>query len=313
MAQLVKLQDYTSRYEWNMYHYPSHFYRLKRSQWDHIYRAWTRNDYELPQEFEGEESSPPLFSKMKALFGKRSDEEEWTLSDRDEEERATLPIRYDLVTSEEELKQQFLDQLFLVQLKWASSTLTDQSDLDPKFQYDPILRYLLQRFPDTMLTLYHPIFLLNGKAATEAEIILVTPTGVWVVTVIEGEDDAVWVGGSDNFWVKRYRDDEKKILNPLLSARRTGTIVSKMMKERAVKLPLHQIVLCRNGYIDIPQAVYGVEMVDKRTYAKWFHQMRNERTSFKSEQLRIAKVLVEHCQTVSVIRSNPVENRFDGE
>ena len=34
MGQLIKLQNYTSRYEQNIFHYPSRFVMLKKQQWD---------------------------------------------------------------------------------------------------------------------------------------------------------------------------------------------------------------------------------------------------------------------------------------
>ena len=34
MGQLIKLQDYISRYELDIYKYPARFIRLKRKQWE---------------------------------------------------------------------------------------------------------------------------------------------------------------------------------------------------------------------------------------------------------------------------------------
>ncbi|NLY79377.1 MAG: NERD domain-containing protein, partial [Lysinibacillus sp.] len=36
MAQLVKLQDYISRYEIDLTRYPTQYVRLKRTQWDKV-------------------------------------------------------------------------------------------------------------------------------------------------------------------------------------------------------------------------------------------------------------------------------------
>lgn len=40
MAQLVKLQDYISRYQIDLARYPTQFVRLKKSQWERIKRQW---------------------------------------------------------------------------------------------------------------------------------------------------------------------------------------------------------------------------------------------------------------------------------
>ena len=45
MGQLIKLQDYTSRYEQNIYHYPARFVTLKNQQWEKVQRNW-ENPYD---------------------------------------------------------------------------------------------------------------------------------------------------------------------------------------------------------------------------------------------------------------------------
>ena len=40
MAQLVKLQDYISRYQIDLARYPTQFVRLKKNQWGRIKRQW---------------------------------------------------------------------------------------------------------------------------------------------------------------------------------------------------------------------------------------------------------------------------------
>ncbi len=40
MAQLVKLQDYISRYQIDLARYPTQFVRLKKSQWERVKRQW---------------------------------------------------------------------------------------------------------------------------------------------------------------------------------------------------------------------------------------------------------------------------------
>ena len=40
MAQLVKLQDYVSRYQKDLKRYPTQFVRLKKIQWDRMKEEW---------------------------------------------------------------------------------------------------------------------------------------------------------------------------------------------------------------------------------------------------------------------------------
>ncbi len=46
MAQLIKLQDYVSRYEQDIYRYPSQFIKLKKQQWDKLKAAYLSGEIE---------------------------------------------------------------------------------------------------------------------------------------------------------------------------------------------------------------------------------------------------------------------------
>jgi hypothetical protein len=79
MAQLIKMQDYISRYEQDIYRYPTQFARLKKQQWDKLKAAYnageldrlysehteseTQVKFDLPQE-----DSKRLFKKVKGIF-----------------------------------------------------------------------------------------------------------------------------------------------------------------------------------------------------------------------------------------------------
>src|SRR5699024_3182271 len=64
--------------------------------------------------------------------------------------------------TEEQLKRFFLDSIFQFQLNWASATLSQMSFLDRDYYNDLKLKYFLQRFPDTYLFMYHPVFKLKN-------------------------------------------------------------------------------------------------------------------------------------------------------
>ena len=44
MAQLVKLQDYISRYQIDLARYPTQFVRLKKNQWDRVKYQWQKGE-----------------------------------------------------------------------------------------------------------------------------------------------------------------------------------------------------------------------------------------------------------------------------
>jgi hypothetical protein len=316
MGQLIKLQDYISRYETDIYSYPSRFTRLKRQQWEKTRENWETDGMDaanlsfsslLPDD-EEEKEKRPFFAKMKNLLRKnKKDEEVWMEESEDiknEEEENPLEFTVDFHVKPktiEDLKKQYLDQLFRFQLKWASTTLFERSNLHPKFFFDERLKFFLQRFPDTYLCMYKPIFLLK-KAPVETEAILLTPSEAWCITFLEEEDLSVYIGSPDRFWEKKRNTKESKILNPLLALNRTEKIIRKIFHMNEIELPIHKLLLSRNGYIDYPSSPFDVKLVDSRNFEEWFQSMRSNKSPLKHMQLKGAQALLQYCQTSSLRR-----------
>ncbi len=316
MGQLIKLQDYVSRYEQNIYLYPSRYVRLKKQQWGKLLSSWESGNQvfeELPAQPAlsdwYEEEKVPLSERAKGFFKFRKKEsetivetEEGTESISAEEDPFQFTPSFSVrPNSEEDLKRHFLDQLFSYQMKWASTTLTEKSFVDKKFFYDERLKYFLQRFPDTFLVLYNPIFLLK-KAPVEVETILISPTDIWCISFLEKEESAVFVGSNERFWLKRNQQKEEKVLNPLISLNRTEKIIKNILQLYEIELPIHKLVLSRNGYIDYPAAPHGINLIERRNYDKWFQSMRLNRSPLKHVQIKAAQALLQYCQTTSIRR-----------
>ncbi|SFB17983.1 hypothetical protein SAMN04488577_1434 [Bacillus sp. cl95] len=318
MGQLIKLQDFISRYEQNIFSYPGRFVRLKVQQWERTKENWETEGIDASNlsisptssPIEEEKQKQPLLGKIMGMLGRNQNEEVElppvvveTGAEGDPDE-SSLQFSANILTKPsnlDELKLQFLEQLFKFQMKWASSTLSEKSFLDSSYYHDENLKFFLQRFPDTFLFLYRPVFLLK-KAPIEAEIIMLTPTEAWCITFIEREDSAVFVGSNDRFWLKRNKNQEQKVLNPLMALNRTEKIVKKIFQLDGIELPIHKLVLSRNGYIDFPNAPLGTEFVEKRNFETWFQRMRLLKSPLKHMQLKGAQSLLRYCQTTSVRR-----------
>lgn len=313
MAQLIKLQDYVSRYEQDVYRYPTQYIRLKKQQWDKLKEAWITDSLEMsPIEWKDtEDKKSSILNKMTKMFKK---EEKSEIKDESDTRTVTslqfAPILSFRPDTEVELKQLFLDQLFSFQLKWASSTIYEKSDAHPKYYYDDKLRTFLRRFPDNCLLLYEPVLLLK-KAPIEMEIIFITPMEVWCITFLEEEKDAVFLGSNDRFWLKRTNKQEKKLLNPMISLNRMSKIVGQIFSYYNVDLPIKKAIISRNGYIDFMEKPYDLSLLEKREYPKWFEQMRQTRAPLKHMQLKATKILLDYCQTVSFKRIEWEEENTD--
>lgn len=315
MGQLVKIQDYISRYELDIFSYPSRFIKLKRRQWEKLKLLW-----ESGQWLEEKEVTPNLVMetnekkrwKLLPQWFKRKEEdlaEELNIAVQMKSTAEQFSLNsigneyFPKPDTVEELKMYFLNRLFQLQLRWASSTLSKKSFVHPSFYKDEQLKYFSQRFPDTFLFFYKPIFLLK-KAPVETETILITPTDVFCLSFLEEEDESVFLGSSERFWLKKNIEKETKILSPMIALNRTETIVRRLLREHEVDLPITKLVICRNGYIDYPTIPFGCLVIDRKNYHHWFQSMRSQSSPLKHMQLKAAKALMTYCHSVYISRTN---------
>ena len=325
MAQLVKLQDYISRYQIDLARYPTQFVRLKKGQWDRTKRDWHNGTmmtkWEHVDETEDivivEQQEKTKFSMLRKFFKGEPEkvyiEEEQQpttdiLNDLNEEEipeeDSQLTFEPNIVynpKTEDELKRAFLDQFFHFQLKWASSTLREKSYVDPKFLRDTFLRNILQSLPDSYLVFYYPVLRLK-KAPIELDIIIMAPTECIIIKMLEQENQAVYVADGDRFWTKKIGKIDRKILNPIIELNRTETIVKQLLQSDDVDIPVRKVLLSRNGYIDYPGAIYGIQIVDKRNFMDWFMTLKRSSSPMKHMQMKASQAIIKHAETTSFHR-----------
>src|SRR5690625_2469679 len=217
MAQLIKLKDCISRYEWNAFRYPSQYIRLKRTNWEKLYRQWEARYLELShKEEESEQSSSTIFKWPTFLKKGHQQNEEPKVTER------SIP------TTKAELKQYFLDELFPIQLKWATSTVTDVSFVDQHFETDPTLRYFLQRFPDIYLLMYFPVFNIKD-ALVDGEIIMISPLGIEIIHLLEEQRDTMIIASDERLWTYETGNKQSQKLSPVISLRRTEQIIKSIL------------------------------------------------------------------------------------
>ncbi len=266
LAQLIKLQDYISRYQIDMNRYPAQFIRMKKSGWERVKKEWESG--ELVQKWEHINDSDEVeveekkrFSLIKKLFKRNQNKEEIELTEdetlnelnTDEDhlpdDETTLFFEPNIVYNPqtlEELKKIFIDQFFHFQIKWASSTLREKSFVNSKYLHDSFLRTVLQKLPDNYLVLYYPIVKLK-KAPIELDVVILTPLECLCITIVESENFAVYVGNSEreHFWVKKVGETDKKVLNPLIQLNRMESIVSQLFSQNNVDMPIRKIIIIK--------------------------------------------------------------------
>ncbi|WP_246001076.1 NERD domain-containing protein [Oceanobacillus piezotolerans] len=208
----------------------------------------------------------------------------------------------ELPDTEMELKQYFLDKIFRFQLKWATSTVTNISLVDQAYYEDPLLQYLLQRFPDTFLLLYYPSFNIK-HAPMDAEIIMISPLGIEILYFVEKGKDAIIMAGNERTWTVETPDKQTRMLSPVIALKRTESVVKSILHKFEIDFPIKKKVLSRTNQIIYHTEPYHTEIIGKHDYLDWFNKQRSLSSPLKNRQLKTADVLLKHCQSNSVKRS----------
>lgn len=298
MAQLVKLRDYISRYEWDLYHYSSQFFRLKNENWEKFQHEWqARMEHALPAE--GEETEQLTnFERLKTLFNRTQKPK-----DKKIEEDIYLP------TTEYELKHYFLDELYPVQLKWATSTVTEISFMDKSFEKDKTLKYFLQRFPDIYLLLYYPIFNIK-KAPVDLDIILISPVSIDIICFLEESEGTRIMASDERTWAIEKGHKTSRVISPMISLKRTEGIIKSILKANNLTFKLNKVVLSRTNNIIFHTEPYSTKIIGKQQYDTWFETKRNLVSPLKSEQLKVAEAILKYGLT-SAVRRPDWEEDYD--
>ncbi|MEK4302175.1 nuclease-related domain-containing protein [Oceanobacillus sp. FSL W8-0428] len=303
MAQLIKLQDYISRYEWDTYRYPTQYIRQKKEQWQRFYSEWL--DTALEEEEQAEAGSTEekisLLQKWKERFMKKP----VVVEDLTPDEKIVKRKKdiTQIPETEEELKQVFLDRLLEIQMKWASSTVSQVSIVDSGYYNDSLLRFLLQRFPDTYLVMYRPIFEVK-QAAVETDIILITPIGIEILSFVELDTDEVIMAGDERTWTITAKNNEEpiRIVNPLISLKRSEKWIERFLQAENIDIPIKKTVISRTNRILYATSPYQSEIIDKLAFPEWFQNKRSVHLPLKKRQLNVAETLLRNSLSQSIPR-----------
>ncbi|WLR45976.1 NERD domain-containing protein [Halobacillus litoralis] len=293
MAQLIKLRDYISRYETNIYQYPSQFVKLKSDHWNKMKKRFEQGWGEEPIE-ESIRKEEDVQKGIKKFFKKKPREEE--------EKNREAPVSGDgFPSTQEELKQYYLDGLIPFQLKWATTTLREKSFLDPSYKQNSDLKYFLQRFPDTFLLMFEPVGQMKS-AELEIDHLLIGPSGIEIISLLSHQNGEAIHATSEKSWYIEKEGVQSKVLSPMHSLRRTETFVKSVLNKYQLDFPYRKIVLSKDMSFVSGQVPYRTDWIGKDGYSSWLHEKRSVRAPLKHDQLKVAEALMKHCRTIAVKR-----------
>ncbi len=291
MAQLIKLYDYISRYETNMYQYSSQYIRLKLENWKKIKHRWEQGELH-PNEEEGE-----------SLYEREARDKMWLRFFRKEK------VEYDVGTPEEpwtpatmmELKQYFLDGILPFQVKWASTTIQKKSFIEKTIYKDQMLKILLQRLPDTFLVMYYPVVEIKS-VPVEAEILIIGPHEVEIISVMEVPDVTMIHPSSESSWQVEKMGEHAKVFSPMHGLKRTETFVRSVLHMYTLDFSFHKVVLAPSHTFDGAKPPFLTSYIDSTNFSEWLDKKRKLNAPLKHKQLKVANLLMRHTKTIAFKR-----------
>ncbi|KHF39679.1 nuclease-related domain-containing protein [Halalkalibacter okhensis] len=312
MAHLVKLEDYISRYQFDLNRYLSQFTRMKKERWYYVKSEWEQLQHDLASTEGGTEDT--LEDEKGRLFGMLQKVRSWSTHSKNKlyEEIDESDQRVQQMTLEQ-VKEEFLHDLYHAQLRWASSSLLEESRLHPKYKHDDWLQFFAQQLPDNYFLLYKPVFSVK-QAPIELDIVIISPTEIFCISMLEGEEHSVFEASSGRFWTEYVNESRTKRLSPLVSLSRMTGVIKPILEEAGHTFPIRNIVVSKNSIIDNKVQGARVEFVDRRAFANWHEKLKKHPSPIKSQQMKVTSLLLSHCHTNATKRDlNQVEEHFEGD
>src|SRR5699024_12530340 len=116
-----------------------------------------------------------------------------------------------------------------IQLKCFTSTDSHILFTKVSLSVKETLKYFLQRFTDIYFLMYHPVFNIK-KVPIYAEIILISPFDIEIISFIHEHAEATILATNDRKWTVESETNQKSILSPVISLKRTDQIIKSILQ-----------------------------------------------------------------------------------
>lgn len=290
MAHIIRISEYRSRYQTDLQRYPSQFTRLKKERWHYLHEAWKREFAEnIRLEYEDLSETSPLsgvWSKAMSQVRKWTSVQPDSTDEKQREHEAFLKI-----------KQQFKDEMFEMQLRWAGLKLDEFGDKveGSEWTQDPWLKFLGLDLPDNCFLFYKPIMYVK-KAEIELDILLICPTEVICISLLKGEPLSVFEASSDRYWVEYVNKERRKRLSPLPALERMDRVIRQVLDQHEIDMPIRTLVIAPDSIIDHRTVGMKFDCIDKRTFQSWKTKLAHSTAPLKYQQVRAAEILLNYCE-----------------
>ncbi|WYP25575.1 nuclease-related domain-containing protein [Alkalihalobacillus sp. FSL W8-0930] len=301
MAHIIRISDYTSRYQTDIQRYSSQFTRMKKERWHYLQESWKREFAEVIRlEYEDLSESSAIAEVWSKTVNKVRN---WTMGlpeQKSEKER-----EYEVF---QQTKQLFRDEIFEKQLLWAGvpdAELLSQ-DLIIDWKQDLWLKQLGIELPDNCFIFYKPVLYVK-KAEIELDTLLITPTEIICLTCLKGEALSVFEVNSDRYWIEYVNQERRKRLSPIPALERMERVIQNILSQHDRMMPIRSIVIAADSIIDHRTVGMKVDFLDKRSFSEWKSKLVHSNIPLKHQQVKACETLLQYCESGESIERNIAE------
>ncbi|MEK4565962.1 nuclease-related domain-containing protein [Alkalihalobacillus sp. FSL R5-0424] len=301
MAHIIRISDYTSRYQTDIQRYSSQFTRMKKERWHYLQESWKREFAEVIRlEYEDLSESSAIAEVWSKAVNKIRN---WTLGSPDQ--KSEKEREHEVF---QQTKQLFRDEIFEKQLLWAGvpdAELLSQ-DLIIDWKQDQWLKQLGIELPDNCFIFYKPVLYVK-KAEIELDTLLITPTEIICLTCLKGETLSVFEVNSDRYWIEYVNQERRKRLSPIPALERMERVIQNILSQHDRMMPIRSIVIATDSIIDHRTAGMKVDFLDKRSFSEWKSKLVHSNIPLKHQQVKACETLLQYCESRESIERNIAE------
>lgn len=149
--------------------------------------------------------------------------------------------------------------------------------------------------------MYNPIFNIK-QAPIDGEIILISPRGIEIISILENSEKVRYLAGDDKTWVQDTIDKETAIMSPLIGLKRSEHIIKSILNTEELAFPIHKTILSRTNNIVFSSEPYNTSVIGKFQFEEWFTEKRKLKSTLKRQQLKVTELLLKYCLTTATKR-----------
>ncbi|WP_252313588.1 hypothetical protein [Sinobaca sp. H24] len=152
--------------------------------------------------------------------------------------------------------------------------------------------------------LFRPVFHIKS-APVELDIIVITPTEIICMFLLEGKMNSVFDTSTGRFWNEYAEGTITKTLNPAIPMQRMTSMAATIMEADGIELPIKKEIIAPGSIIDRKGYAGAAELIDKQTLPAWLEAKKRNPSPVKRAQIQAAEALFKHTLTQSRMKNRP--------